>query len=99
MQSVGKALSFEMRLFHNYNVTQVEGRLAAEGSGVANQEQSEMQDKSNIEAAADTHVPGAKKQHEADKLASTLQYIAEQAGITHEFQKDIQAQKQDKSEL
>ena len=83
----------------NCHVSQVEGRLAAQDSGVKNQEQSEMQDKSNVQEAVDINVLGVEKQQEEDKVSSTLQYLAQQAGISHEFQKYIQAQKQDKSEL
>ena len=89
---------------------QVEGRLAAEVSGVKNQEQSEVQSLSNgndpaaaaAAAAAAAHhesSPEVVKGQASNDMPSTLQYIAQQADISHVFQEDVKSQRQDKTEL
>lgn len=83
---------------------QVEGRLAAEISGVGNQEQSEVQSLSNGNdpaAATGLHSSSPKvvNGQDSNDMPSTLQYIAQQADINHVFQQDVKSQRQDKNEL
>lgn len=79
---------------------QVEGRLAAQASGIANQEHLEVQGMSNnLEDARHSSLPNAARVQPNSEMPSTLQYIAEQAGINHKFQKEVKSQRQDKSEL
>ena len=81
-------------------VMQVEGRLAAQASGISNQEQSEVQSMSNgDEATVQASWPGVAKRPDSHELPSTLQYIAQQADINRDFQEEVKSQRQDKSEL
>ncbi|KAL3134029.1 hypothetical protein ABBQ32_008463 [Trebouxia sp. C0010 RCD-2024] len=90
------ALDEEARSF----TAQVEGRLAAQASGIANQEHLEVQGMSNnLEDARHSSLPNAARVQPNSEMPSTLQYIAEQAGINHKFQKEVKSQRQDKSEL
>ena len=81
---------------------QVEGRLAAEASGVENQEQLEVQSLSDGDsgAAAQHHpLPEGAKGQDSRPMPSTLQYIAQQADASHAFQQEVKSQRQDKTEL
>ena len=81
---------------------QVEQRLAtttgqaAGETGVTTQDQSEVQDK----YAIDPTLHPSNTQHGSDTLLDTLQYIAQQADVSHDFHRDMQSQTQtDKYEL
>lgn len=81
---------------------QVEGRLAAGALGVQNQEQSEVQSMSTGHPGAATQhhsLPDSAKVQDSHDIPSTLQYIAQQADINHDFQEEVKSQRQDKTEL
>lgn len=81
---------------------QVEARLAAQASGITNQEHSGVQSMSNKDEDARIQhsiLPEVAKVQPGKEMPSTLQYIAQQADINHKFQEDLKSQRQDKSEL
>lgn len=80
---------------------QVEGRLATQASGMAKQHQHlEVQSMSTShEDALHSSLPEMAQAQDINDMSSTLQYIAQQAAVTHNFQKEVKSQRQDKSEL
>lgn len=82
---------------------QVEGQLAAETSGVKNQEQLEVQSMSSDDdseaAALQSSSPEVAKGQDSNDMPSTLQFLAQQADIYHSFQEEVKSQNQDKTEL
>ncbi len=78
---------------------QIEAQLGAEGSGVANQQQAEMQSVSSKQPDGTSSSHQLPDSEDETVIPSTLEYIAQQAGINHELQQEVHSQRQDKAEL